>query len=228
MKKLDRINQKLSLLKRRDGGHIVFGASKHQYRTGMIYRDVELECFENKYKIQLPEGYRDFLKLIGAGGAGPCYGLELLTDGVYADLDYKSKTDLIDPSKEFMFTEAWNLKFDAEDDENIDFAQQDDEYFDPKWANGLLRICNFGCGVSINLVVQGKEHGNIWVDDRCNDGGIYPDHYFGNNERINFLEWYELWLDKSLSEVGFEPEVVRGKITPTNNSWWKRLFGSRS
>lgn len=24
--------------------------------------------------------------------------------------------------------------------------------------------------------------------------------YFGNEERLGFLEWYELWLDKSIEE----------------------------
>lgn len=62
-------------------------------------------------------------------------------------------------------------------------------------ANGLLRIANFGCGVSINLVVNGEAYGEIWVDDRCNSNGIYPDFYFGNESA-----WYELWLDISIKE----------------------------
>lgn len=81
----------------------------------------------------------------------------------------------------------------------------------------------------MNLVVNGKEYGNIWVDDRCNDGGIYPDRYFGNEERITFLAWYELWLDKSLSEV----ESVGAAEDSINNSvsvpkpWWKTLLNRR-
>lgn len=54
--------------------------------------------------------------------------------------------------------------------------------------------------VSINLVVNGPSYGEIWVDDRNNDNGVYPDFYFGNEERLGFLEWYELWLDKSIEE----------------------------
>jgi hypothetical protein len=140
------------------------------------------------------------LKEIGNGGAGPYYGLESLESGVFDDLDYKDKEFLIDPSEDFPHIEAWNLEMS--DSDNIEYFNQRDEiYCDTKWISGALRICNFGCGVSMNLVVKGPEYGNIWVDDRCNDGGIYPDHYFGNKNKIGFLTWYELWLDESLKKI---------------------------
>jgi hypothetical protein len=60
----------------------------------------------------------------------------------------------------------------------------------------------------LNLVVNGQEYGNIWTDDRGSDGGIYPSMELGNKEKINFLDWYELWLDNSLEEI-------KNKITAT-------------
>jgi hypothetical protein len=123
-----------------------------------------------------------------------------IEDGLFQNLDYKRKTDLTNPALEFPLTEAWNLEL-ADLEQEKYYQKKDDEYFDSKWSNGLLRLSNFGCGVSMNIVVNGKEYGNIWVDDRCNDGGIFPDRYFGNEERITFLAWYELWLDQSLAEV---------------------------
>ena len=36
-------------------------------------------------------------------------------------------------------------------------------YFDSKHVNGLIAICNYGCGISLNLVVNGQEYGNIWI-----------------------------------------------------------------
>lgn len=166
-----------------------------------VMTEQSLGEFELEHHIKLPEGYRDFLKYMGNGGAGPYYGLEPLGNGLFMDLDYKDRSGKINPSLEFGFTDAWNLPISKYEDTITDeeyellIQKREQEYFDPKWTNGLLRICNFGCGVSINLVVNGPEYGHIWVDDRCNDGGVYPDHYFGNKERLGFLDWYELWLD---------------------------------
>ena len=134
--------------------------------------------------------------------AGPYYGLEPLENCLFADLDYKREIDLLDPSKPFSLVEPWNEDFDSIDFENEEEYQKfEEQYFDNKWINGLVRICNFGCGVSLNLVVNGAEYGNIWVDDRCNDGGIYPDPYFKKVGRIDFICWYEHWLDESINKL---------------------------
>lgn len=113
-------------------------------------------------------------------------------------------------SDPFLFTEAWNWNYDWYDDskDEDEWAGLEHEYYDPKWFAGMLRISNFGCGVSINLIVKGKSYGEIWTDDRGNSNGIYPDHYFGNSERLGFLYWYELWLDRSLKEMTEDDNVA--------------------
>lgn len=93
------------------------------------------------------------------------------------------------------------MEFEGEDDDEAAYEKFEEEYFSDKWETGILRLCNYGCGVSLNLVVNGLEKGNIWVDDRGNDGGIYPDPYFEQKERTKFLDWYLLWLNLSLSEL---------------------------
>jgi len=125
-----------------------------------------------------------------------------LKNGIFSDLDRKESDDLIDPNKAFRHSDCWNMDSSKIDyNNNLARAKFEDEYFDNKWIDGALRICNFGCGISLNLVLNGDQRGNIWVDDRCNDGGIYPDQRFGNSTPIPFLDWYEHWIDKSLEEV---------------------------
>jgi hypothetical protein len=219
------IKEKLIELKRKDSAFQVFGASSHRYQSnGRLYEN-EVKSFEITYNIELPPDYREFILQIENGGAGPYYGLESLEDGIYQDLDYKRKADLVNPSLEFPFTEAWNMDYHNEAEDKPD-QMKEEEYFDSKWANGLLRISNFGCGVSMNLVVNGKEYGNIWVDDRCSDGGIYPDQYFGNQGRISFLAWYDKWLDRSLAEVSSLGNVIGEIKSPVkaSKSWWKSIF----
>lgn len=199
---IERIIQKLDLLKSLDQNFEIFGSENHRYLLNKPKPESEILEFEKVNKIKLPGGYREFLRYVGNGGAGPYYGLEPLENGRYADLDYKNADDLINLSLPFPHSEHWNLDFGEINEENEKeyFRIKDEVYFDNKWANGLLRISNFGCGVSMNLVANGNEYGNIWVDDRCNDQGIYPDPYFEVTERLAFLDWYEIWLDKSIKE----------------------------
>ena len=197
---IESIKQKLFELKKKDIKLSVFGAQKHKYKLYTPKKEIEIKNFEENYNLKLPPGYRDFLLQIGNGGAGPYFGLEPLESSLFVDLDYGEESGLIDPTKAFPLNEKWNLNFENLEDEKY-FEIKDEEYFDNKWVNGLLRVSNFGCGVSINLVVNGVEYGNIWIDDRCNDGGIYPDKSINSENRLNFLNWYEQWLDKSLSEI---------------------------
>ncbi len=207
-KQINRIIEKFEILKSLDKNLRIFEARKHKYKFNSCKTEDEILNFEKANKITLPLGYRNFLKTIGNGGAGPYYGLEPLENGRYVDLDYKNEEDLIDLSKPFKFTESWNMDFDELD--QMDNETEEDEekieeylyenYYHNKFIDGMLRISNFGCGISINLIVNGKEKGKIWVDDRGNDNGIYPDFYFENTSKLEFLDWYELWLDRSISE----------------------------
>lgn len=195
------IKQSLDKLKALDKGYRVFGADSHRYLLNKVVKEEKIKVFENKYGIQLPEEYRRFLIEVGNGGAGPYYGLQTLEDSLFIDLDYKRENEYLNPSEPFLFIEKWNMKFAGNHSNEQEYIAFEEEYFKPSWANGLLRICNFGCGVSLNLVVNGSEYGNIWADDRVNDGGIFPDLYFGQSGRTQFLDWYILWLNQSLDKI---------------------------
>ena len=197
-----RIKEKLNRLKKADQDYEIFGSDTHEYNLNPTKTEEELIKFETENQITLPEEYREFLLYVGNGGAGPYYGLELLENGREIDLDYIDGKDLIDLSKPFPFTEHWNIEFEEMNDDNFEEIeeQKNENYYDNKFVSGLLRISNFGCGVRMNIVVNGKEKGNIWVDDRVNENGIFPDPYFDITDKITFLDWYELWLDISLKE----------------------------
>ncbi|MGE6220002.1 SMI1/KNR4 family protein [Nubsella zeaxanthinifaciens] len=199
---INRIKDKLNRLKEADQDFEIFGSDTHEYNLNPAKTEEELMKFETENQITLPDEYREFLLFVGNGGAGPYYGLEPLEHGREVDLDYVSGKYLLDLSKPFQFTEPWNVEFEEADDDNYEEIEQQkiENYYDNKFSNGLLRISNFGCGVRMNIVVNGKEKGNIWVDDRTNGNGIFPDPYFDITDKITFLDWYELWLDKSLKE----------------------------
>jgi hypothetical protein len=223
---IKRIKNKFTQLKRADRGFTVFGANTHRYNLNERLSEEDINRFEKKHQITLPEGYVLFLTQIGNGGAGPFYGLEPLKNALFADLDYKNKDYLLDPSQPFLHIKPWNLDFSPtvnEDENEEEYFKQyeafEEIYFVEKEMNGTIAICNFGCGVKINLVVNGQEYGNVWTDDRVNDGGIYPSLELGNEKPITFLDWYELWLDNSLYEItGTRPSQTDQS---KRNSWWK-------
>lgn len=201
---LERISEKLQNLRSLDAEMSLFGAENHEYVMERVWTPEEITGFEQKWKITLPEEYQAFLLHIGSGGAGPYYGLEKPEDGVYAVIGYDNELNAI--SDAFPYVEAWNWEVDWYDDskEEEEWEALDHDYLDPKRSAGLLRISDFGCGISMNLVLNGPCSGEIWTDDRANRSGIYPDHYFGNTERLRFLDWYELWLDRSIHELNEE------------------------
>lgn len=195
---LTRIRTKMSALASLDKGNTLFGASKHHHHIHAPKKEPELAFFEQQHGIQLPSGYRQYLLTIGNGGMGPYYGLERFEASRNLDLDAPQAGAFTDPSQPFTFTEAWNMAPETDPERQ---AEADKDYHDPKWVHGLLRVANYGCGISINLVVNGPEYGKIWVDDRVNRGGIYPDHLLQNPQRLEFLDWVELWADQSLAEL---------------------------
>ncbi len=199
---IQRILSKITKLKSLDMNLTLFGAETHNYEFQAPLSDTSIRQFEKLHQINLPSSYRIFLQQIGDGGMGPYYGLEPLEDGLFASLDYKdAKYGLQNLSQPFPHIDEWNLPGDVNNMSEEEYQTSEESYFQDDVANGLLRIANFGCGVSVNLVVNGEAYGEVWVDDRCNSNGIYPDFYFGNEKRLDFFAWYELWLDKSINEL---------------------------
>src|SRR5258708_39519318 len=52
-----------------------FGSESHGFRLNSPLHEAELQAFETKHRIRLPDDYRTFLKHAGNGGAGPYYGI---------------------------------------------------------------------------------------------------------------------------------------------------------
>lgn len=227
---VERIKNKIALLKKLDKNCCLFGSKNHRYQLNPTISIDIVRRFESAQDITLPNDYVVFLTNIGNGGAGPFYGLESLENSLFDDLDFKRTDSLLDPSKPFPHTEPWNMDFHPTVDEDEDeeeyqrqFEAFQDKYYDKEHMNGAIAVCNYGCAVSLNLVVNGQEYGNIWTDGRGSDNGIYPSNELGNKDRVTFLNWYELWLDNSLTEIksklsSFEIERI-GKMD--KKPWWK-------
>lgn len=209
------ITEKLSELRAKDPGFRAFGAGAFQYQVLPPLSEAEVAEVEAQYGVRLPEEYRHFLTEVGAGGAGPSYGVfplvkedgEWFWDGDGGDLT----GDLTIP---FPHVEAWSLDghpiWDSypEDDENFDelYDAWWDEftgiYWAPEWTTGAICLCHHGCAARSWLVVTGPSRGQIWEDGRADEVGLYP--ALDQDEKPHtFLTWYGAWIESLLSN----PEV---------------------
>jgi hypothetical protein len=162
-----------------------FGVELHAFRRNRRLTEQQVTAFERRYAVKLPPEYRAFIIGVANGGAGPAYGMYALAEAVTAEREQVPDDFLRTP---FPHTDAYN-PFE-EDDEEDDEDEGGGSYL--YQAAGTLVLCHEGCGILHLLVVTGPCRGQMWVDDRCNDQGLFP---LG----VRFLDWYERWLDSTLA-----------------------------
>ncbi len=165
----------------------------------------DIQDFEDANDVILPQGYKEFIRTIGNGGAAPGSGLLPLDSGsscVDPRIISEEGRDRISLAEGFPYREAWNdaSYYDALEtgDSNVDVLRGG--YFSTDHIKGSICICDLGCGDLLLLVVKGEEAGNVWYDGRGNYSGIFP-YSYKEKERVGFLEWYDIWLTEILNAV---------------------------
>jgi hypothetical protein len=189
---LERIKSKLDHLRQVDTSRSIFGAESHQYQLNPCLSESDIRVFEQTYRIRLPDDYRSFLQTIGNGGAGPYYGIIPLERVLR---DWCRAEDPHYPSKVFPLTTSLELY-------TLDPTADFERYMTSYYTQGTIDISHYGCAVFFLLVVTGAERGSMWIDDRASDGGIILlTQQIDHDRRVDFLTWYENWLDTSLRDV---------------------------
>ncbi len=203
LNQIERIKVKLRLAKNTDSFFEVFGASSHKYILNSPLSIQELSDFEKTYNITLPDTYKTFLAEIGNGGleyensvvgnsgAGPYYGIFKLGHPNH----FIAEPSLKYLEKEPFFNETtkekeWEKLFGKMDD-NITDEDYDIEM--AKAYSGILNIGFCGCSGYLGIILNGKNKGRV----------VYTSHEIQFcpvfSEKVNFLDWYENWLDEIIS-----------------------------
>ncbi|MET9108254.1 SMI1/KNR4 family protein [Streptomyces zhihengii] len=182
----------------------VFGADRtgHGFSLLPALTPDELAAAEAHLGVTLPHEYRTFLLEVGAGGAGPDYGLfpirppapgappadrqaarpfrpELAALVDAHALDEPRPAGHPDDEAFRAAHAAWRTREDALDDALVD---------------GTLHIGDRGCAYYSVLVVGGPHSGTVWEDVRAVGEGVVPQRLASTEGYLSFAEWYHHWL----------------------------------
>ncbi|GJF33811.1 hypothetical protein KNE206_65110 [Kitasatospora sp. NE20-6] len=198
----------------------VFGRSGHRFALEAPLTAEELADLESSAGVTLPEDYRAFLLQVGAGGAGPAYGLFPVRrvqgrwrwEGDGADLaDLARLAEPFPPlgpdpeEVEALLTE----RPEEEDFEDIEVFDTATEAWDERWdalmwagdrTAGAVVICHLGCAYREWLVVSGPERGRMWADSRVDDIDLAP-LLDERGAAVTFTRWYLGWLEQAEQAV---------------------------
>lgn len=189
----------------------MFGARGHGFRLGPVMSEEQLRGLEADLGIGLPPQYRSFLLHVGAGGAGPDYGL--MTPSLGDDgwrwrgigLAFSAQPTSAGFAGRPFVVEALQGELDAlEGQEPEEGAFSTDEEFlhahaawDARYEElydaqeaGTVFLSEQGCGYTSLLVMTGPHRGAVWEDLRPMDRGIEP-------TGLDFADWYRRWLERT-------------------------------
>ncbi len=140
----------------------------------------EIERFEHRHGVTLPEGFRDFLLYVGNGGPRPPeYGLVPL-GRMPGDHHADPEEQLSTLKLPFPLEEVWVW----ESDEDLTEAQEE---LLSRVSHGSLVLGTDGCGIYWHLIVTGPERGMVW---QITGEGAQP-----CDPPLDFLDWYQYALD---------------------------------
>ncbi|GIG70540.1 SMI1/KNR4 family protein [Phytomonospora endophytica] len=172
---LTRVGAKLALLPDLHGRRRSHGEVGHRFQLLSPVPESEVADFEERHGVRLPEGYRRFLIEVAGGGTGPGYGLTTLTANDHPSTDYAMDSIVFDGNPD---PAGWLESLNDDTD---------------PWV-GTIEIAHHGCSDYTHLVLTGKEHGRVFIENLD-----AADYYFTGND---FLSWYETWLDQTSGDTG--------------------------
>ncbi|MGW4898532.1 SMI1/KNR4 family protein [Kitasatospora sp. NPDC004240] len=217
------VREQVLALAHAPGAREVFGYHGHGFRLAEPLTGAELAELEAQLGVRLPEEYRAFLREVGAGGAGPHYGLfpVVKEDGRWR---WEGEAGLTDPARlaePFPATPADPARVAAlqevrPDEEDFDDVEDFDtawEAWDEQWGElmwhddrtvGAVYLCELGCALRQWLVVSGPESGRIWSDYRADETDLAP-LLDEAGRPVTFGSWYRDWLAAATAQAAVAP-----------------------
>ncbi|WP_033337637.1 SMI1/KNR4 family protein [Catenuloplanes japonicus] len=195
----------------------VFARHAHGFALEAPLTEAEVTEAEEHVGIRLPEAYRTFLSQVGAGGAGPAYGLIALrrtTDGWDWPAEDSHRTETTRLGEPFTprhiegrpvghldLREPVQYDFEYRDDFQVQHNRWQKTLWHPDRTAGAIFLCDQGCLRGYWLVVSGDERGMIWEDNRIDGTDLSP-LFDAGGDRLTFSRWYLDWLRRAEDQMG--------------------------
>lgn len=201
------VRERVLALRNAPHWRVVFGADfhdhGHKFQLHPVLTEEQLRAVERRFETELPEEYRTFLLQVGAGGAGPDYGLFPMKPSAPGALSATGRCAL--PFHPGLTAEldqhacAEPQRADYPDDDAFAAAHtpweaRHEELYDAL-TEGTLCISSQGCAYYSLLVVTGPHRGTLWEDVRTVGEGVVPVGRRGTTEPVTFAQWYLNWLE---------------------------------
>lgn len=229
------VTKRLARLRENDPEFKVFGArtrgTGHGWELPPALTAEQVEEAETQFRIRFPEDYRSFLLEVGAGGAGPGYGLPALSKGPdgwrWVNDGGDTQLDLLDIAalSQKQIEQKWEQhetsqprredyqSHDAYDAAYGAWRAADEALYDRQFI-GSVPLSHQGCGWYEWLVITGPERGSVRVigDD------IYP-------VADSFGAYYLEWLDKAEAELARRYAADEPSTAPPKLPLLGRILG---
>ena len=189
-----------------------FASGAHGFALESPLTEDVIADVERAFRIQLPEEYRGFLLQVGAGGAGPAYGVFSLRQVGGSWGWAAEETHRTDPARlrdpftpqhiNGVLVDALDLRmphqydFEYFDDYETQHRRWEETFWHADRTAGSICLCDVGCLRSYWLVVTGEERGMIWRDYRIDCVDLAP-LFDAHGNRLTFARWYLDWLSEA-------------------------------
>ncbi|ARF52922.1 hypothetical protein B1H19_00760 [Streptomyces gilvosporeus] len=175
----------------------------HNFELLPVLTADQLRAVERWLGTELPEEYRTFLLQVGAGGAGPDYGLFPMqppgpdTPPATGHCALPFRPELTAELDAHEWAEPRRADFPDDDAFAAAFASWDARHGElyEALSEGTLCISSQGCAYYTLLVATGPQRGTIWEDVRTVGEGVVPVELRGKPGHVSFAEWYLNWLE---------------------------------
>ncbi|MFJ4839373.1 SMI1/KNR4 family protein [Streptomyces sp. NPDC088746] len=210
------VRQRVAELGTQPASGKVFGSLGHRWTLEDPLADDELAELEAQMGVRLPDDYRNFLTSVGAGGAGPAYGLFPVRriqgrwrwegDGAdLADLTMLARPFPAHGPDPEELEALLAVRPEEEEFEEIEDFDDAIEAWDERWeplmfaperTAGAIVISHLGCAQREWLIISGIHRGTIWSDCRADDTDLVP-LLDRAGKPVTFARWYSDWLEKA-------------------------------
>ncbi|MDR6762920.1 hypothetical protein J2Y38_003138 [Flavobacterium sp. 2755] len=174
----------------------IIGNARKNLEEDYLFLPVALEkdiqIFESKFNVTIPEDYRWFLLNVANGIVNKNqWGFNLIEKIDFIEFFYKDNE--FNPSIPFELTNKVVFSSGSDYKEAYPYEitfDEDYDIFDKGYSNGQIHIAGYGCGTTAFIVINGNEYGNVWVDDFSSNNEVYPEFDSKKNKpRFSFSDW---------------------------------------